>query len=200
MKTLRLLLVSAALVVLASPASAGLVGATVTGTLKFGANPTNYFDFTNGYVPAGFLNSNPNGITVTIGAGSEFGYNDGFSSIVANFSDTQLVITDILGSSSAGAWTMTFYSTEFSSFSISGSPTLVPITLNLPSTGPLMTVIWGGAPTSNGIQAPGTYSATINISVPDAGSTALLLGLVLVAFALATRSLRPKPARVLVRR
>jgi len=90
--------------IIASPAFAQ----NITGTLNFGAlGGTNYFDPTNGGVPAGY--GNTGSATVAIGSGVEFGYQDGANLDTANFTGTSLTITDQTFSS-ASPFFMTFTS------------------------------------------------------------------------------------------
>lgn len=91
------LLASSAFV--ATAADAALLGRQVNGTIQFGANPTNYYDPANGFVPGGFGNSG--GQPVTIAAGTEFGFQDGANMDTADFSDTQLTIRDVVFSNAA---------------------------------------------------------------------------------------------------
>ena len=80
----------------------------VAGTLTFGSpGGTNYFDPAQGYVPAGF--GNTGGTTVAIGAGVEFGFNDGANLDTADFTANSLTISDQTFSS-ASPFFMTFFS------------------------------------------------------------------------------------------
>ena len=195
MKTLRPLFTAAAMVLLSTPAWAVLVGSSVTGTLQFGGSGPNYFDPANGSVPGTTLNTS--GITVTISASAtEFGYLDSANNDLANFTATQLIVTDAVGATGASSWKMTFTSTAFTGISLVSS-NFSGLTASFANN--VITLVWGGTSTT-GI----TYTAIYNVNTPDAavpdgGSTALLLGLVLVAVALATRRFQPKPARVSVR-
>jgi hypothetical protein len=64
-----------------------LLGTQVTGDMNISG--TNYFDPANGFVPAGYGNSSPGGITVTIANPLiEFGYHDGVNTNTVNFTDT----------------------------------------------------------------------------------------------------------------
>ena len=91
------------------PASAALIGTSVTGTFNPDANPTNYFNSSNGFVPAGCQNSGLGSATVTVsGSASEFCFNDGANTDTANFSDLGLIVTDIAAGGGNAPWTMTF--------------------------------------------------------------------------------------------
>ena len=205
MKTLRLFFATAAMVLLSTPAWAVLVGSSVTGTLQFSGVGNNYFDPAFGSVPMGTLNNA--GITVTISAvATEFGYTAPDNIDLADFTTTQLIVTDAV-SGGAGPWKMTFTSSAFTGITLVSSnfPGLTASFANN-----TITLNWGGTGSIDSISgiggAPGviTYTAIYNVNtpgaVPDGGSTALLLGLMLVAVALFTRHFQPKPARVSVRR
>ncbi len=70
--------IAAAVIVLASPAHANLIGQQVLGSLKFQGGGPNYFDPANGLVPAGFGNSA--GPLVTVAPfGNSFGFTDDHS-------------------------------------------------------------------------------------------------------------------------
>jgi hypothetical protein len=73
--------------------AATLVGTQVTGVLDFTGYMLNYFDPANGLVPAGFLNTAGTNVTVSSTA-VEFGYSDGTTTITADFTGTQLTVTD----------------------------------------------------------------------------------------------------------
>lgn len=92
--------------VLGSPKS--LLGTNVTGTLNFGGGSTNYFNSSNGFVPAGCNNSGLGSATVTISNPSnEFCFADGANTDNANFTANTLTITDV--SVGGGTfYTMTF--------------------------------------------------------------------------------------------
>ena len=90
-----LVLTAAAIVVLASGPvrAASLIGTQVTGALDIIGYMQNWFDPANGRVPAGYLNAA--GTTVTISSNAvEFGYSDGSATITAEFTGTQLIVTD----------------------------------------------------------------------------------------------------------
>ena len=77
-KPLTLVATLATLALLASPVQAGLLGTTLTGTLKFNGGSTNFW---------------PSPVQV-VGAGVEYSYSDAANDDIANFSDLQLVVTD----------------------------------------------------------------------------------------------------------
>ena len=69
-----------------------LIGTQVTGALYFVGYVPNYFDPTSGHVPGGYLNAA--GPTVTISSNAvEFGYADGTTTVTADFTAAQLIVT-----------------------------------------------------------------------------------------------------------
>ena len=79
--------------VISVPVRATLIGTQVTGALYFVGYPQNFLDPINGRVPAGYLNVA--GTTVTISSNAvEYGFADGTATITADFTGTQLVVTD----------------------------------------------------------------------------------------------------------
>lgn len=95
---MRKLLVAALLVIaglaVSQPASADLIGLPVTGTLAFGANGANGGQF---WAPQ----------NTVVGAGVEYTYVDTANTDTADFTATQLTITDIVNNTANG-WEMTF--------------------------------------------------------------------------------------------
>lgn len=189
MKLHRLLAFSVASLLASASAFAGLIGATVTGSLVFENGILNRFDPGNGNVPAGYLNSSPGTNTVVIsGSATEFGYL-GSSLITANFSDTQLFIsTDYNLPSNYNPWTMTFSSAAFGGQALSlVSQTYTPgLTASL--SGDLLTINWAGAAVF-----VGGMRATYNIAgagVPDGGAPVLMLAGALFGMAGLSRRLR----------
>ena len=76
------------------PARAGLIGTDVTGSAELNLIPINIFDPANGMVPLGYLNDD--GTTVTIAEPAiEFGAQTSTNLFTANFTDTQLIVTDV---------------------------------------------------------------------------------------------------------
>lgn len=173
MKLVRIVTFAVTTLVAASPTFAGLVGSSVTGTLKFGSDPVNYFAPANLYVPVGYGNSSPGShVNVLIGAGAEFGYRDGFNQYVANFTDTQLIIThDALLYGNSSPLVMTFTSSAFTSLSLDAQSFAPALTHSL--VGNVITINWAG-----GITTIGSTRAVFNVGsgtgVPDGGSTALM--------------------------
>jgi MYXO-CTERM domain-containing protein len=188
-KTIKLLALSATSLLLAAfPAWADLIGSQVTGSLQFTAPPPtgpNYYDPANGYVngpsgvfPGGSLNSA--GTTVAIsGSSIEFGFHDGANTDSADFTGSQLTITDI-DVGGANPWTMIFTDSAFTSLSkvsdnfINGGLTGVLV-------GDVLTVNWGGDPNFTGGDFQAVFDVNSNSTAPDGGSTLLLLSLAAIA-------------------
>lgn len=194
MKLHRLLVLAASCILAAAPAFAGLIGATVTGTLNFSGVGPNYFDPAIGAVPAGNLNSSPGTNTVVIsGSATEFGF-QALSFVTADFSDTQLVISSYYGSPSTYApWMMTFSSSAFTGQSLSlVSQTFAPgLTASL--VGNLITINWEGGQVLNPLGIPSIMQGTYNIGaagVPDGGSAGLLFAGALLTLATGFRRLK----------
>ena len=133
--------------VFAVPGYAGLVGTSVTGSLTFAGDPSNYFDPGYGFVPAtGYLNIS--GTTVTVSDSAvEFGFNDGASLISADLSDNHLTINDLIEiSGPANSFQMSFTDTALAgqylipvsdSFPLYGRSAVGDvITLNYPGSNP----------------------------------------------------------------
>jgi hypothetical protein len=141
------------------PAQASNAGLDVTGTLSFG-------DF-------GQYWSNQNAV---IGSGAEYVYQDSANVDVANFSGTQLKISD-LAKIASGNWEMTFSTpTGFDSLSLVSSDFTPGLTYSL-NAGTIV-INWAGT------SSPGLFHAVFDVSaVPEPGTSALMLaGVVAVGF------------------
>lgn len=105
---LTLLAAFAAAAFLALPASAGVLGTDVTGSLLFGEIRTNFFDAANTFVPAGCKNADANGGPVTVSDPAvEFCFADSANRDSANFTDGVLTVRDEI-LTGAISWIMEF--------------------------------------------------------------------------------------------
>jgi hypothetical protein len=156
---------------LTSPASASLVGEQVTGTIRFGANPTNYYDPANGFVPAGYGNSG--GQPVTIGAGIEFGFSDGANTDTADFSATQLIIRDQVFTNAVN-WTQTFTlvgPNQFSSINLVSDSFVPGLTYSINAG--TIEINWAGTGAPNDFRA--IFDVAANGAVPEPATWAMLI-------------------------
>jgi len=168
---LRIALATGALFV-SGTAHAALTGTPVTATLVFSGSATNFFDPANLFVPAGYGNSG--GQPVTIGSGTEFGFQSVSNTDTADFTDSQLIVTDLINGGTPNPWTMTFTSAAFSSITLNTSSFSPDLTYSLLAN--TITIHWAGLVTP----PPGTsYSAVFDIgsgaAVPEPASWALML-------------------------
>lgn len=174
----RLLPVAALLCATAAPGMATLAGTSVTGTMSFAGDPSNYFDPSYGFVPAsGYLNTASATLAISNSA-VEFGYDDGGNRDSANFSDAQLTISD-LAEVAAGpnvAFQMTFTDSAF----LGG--TFTPVTNDLGLTyslvGDTLTVQYSGGTVVQGQ----TLSTVFNFTPSPEPSTVGLVFMTGVVF------------------
>lgn len=174
------ILIAVLLSVFALPGrSASLGGTSVTGSLTFSGDPSNYFDPGYGFVPPGDLNNS--GTTVTISDSAvEFGYDDGVSNAYsADFTGNGLTITDVAeGTELNLAFTMTFVDPAFANLS------LVPVmTSSLIGTyslsGDVITLTSPGGNVTDGEILTSTFAIG---SVPEPSSISYLFVSLLLAF------------------
>src|SRR5262245_5221034 len=170
----------------ATPAPAGLIGLSVTGQLNFSGGGTNYFDPANGFVPAGFLNTVSPTVVIADPA-QEFGFQDGANRDTADFTGTQLIVTDqVLAGGVNNSITMRFTSAGFvgatlteiaDSFNAGGMTASV--------VGNVITLTWAG-----GAVTPGTFRAVYDVATVPEPATMLLVGSGLAAALRARRRAR----------
>lgn len=166
------LVTTVALAVARTSQAAGVIGTSVTGSLNFNGGSTNYFDPSNGFVPAGYLNQS--GTTVSIASPAvEFGFDDGFNTDTANFSAFQFTIEDsVAGDGGAGAFTMTFVDAAFSGLTLNQATDFFPGGLSYSLVGSTITINWAGGPVLGGDD----YTSTFTLAAVPEPSTWALLG------------------------
>jgi hypothetical protein len=155
-----------------------LLGTQVTGDMNIGG--TNYFDWNNGFVPAGYGNSQPGSTTVTIADPLiEFGYQDGSNTNTVDFTDTGFTLTDVSVEGS-DPFPYTFVNDAFLGASIAQVSNTFP---NLSATlvGNTITLDFEGLP------SPGTYTATFSLTATPEPQSVFLVGSALALLAFATR-------------
>lgn len=173
MRTFSKLALVAGVAMLSTAANAQLNGRQVNGTINFGANPLNYYDPANGFVPAGF--GNAGGQPVTIGGGIEFGFFDGSNRDTADFTDTQLILRDEVFSSALN-WTQTFTlfgGDPFSSLNLVSDSFVPGLTYSL-NAGTIQ-INWAGTGAPNDFRAVFDVTAGSG-AVPEPATWALMIG------------------------
>ncbi len=162
----RILFAAVAATLLASSAShAGLLGEQVTGVLKFGSDPINYFDPANLLVPTGFLNASSTTVVIA-DPDQEFGFDDGGAKLIADFTDGQLSFT-FARSAATLDFTMSFTFAAGLLQSITElSDTFPDNGLNAVRTGDTIAFSWAGNPIDGG---RGTFLSTYNVTTTNTG-------------------------------
>jgi hypothetical protein len=168
MKKLTTLFGLALLSLSASTLRADAIGTPVTGTLNFtGHGTTNYWDPANGFVPPGFGNSGGS-VTVPIGSGVEFGFNDGVNQDTADFTGTTLTISDEAFAGGSNSYVMTFTDPAFLGFTAVDNG----LGLGLSFSGHTVTLTFPGG------NIKGTESSTFDFTsttpIPEPGTLALM--------------------------
>lgn len=171
MKLSTYALLGASLVAMAAPAHASLIGMTVNGSINFGGGGINYYDPANGFVPGGY--GNTGGLPVVIGAGTEFGFQDGANRDTADFTGTQLIINDVVFSNATN-WTQRFSlvgPNQFNSLSLAFDGFTPGLTWSLNAG--VIEINWAGT------NAPNDFRAVFNVgaggAVPEPATWAMLI-------------------------
>ncbi len=168
----RLFLVAILGALVCAPGWADLVGTSVTGSLTFGGNPLNFFDPVNGFVPNGPLNKTQ-GTTVTISSSAiEFGFQDPDNTDTADFTGTQLTLTDISSGGQAAA-RFTFTDAAFAGVTLSPVSNTFPVGFGAVLDGSTLTISFPQFLQSGTFDA--VFSLTPTTAIPEPGSIALLL-------------------------
>lgn len=178
---------AAAILALTLPPSfaLSLAGSSVTGSLTFTGDPSNYFDPGYGFTRAGDLNNSGTMVTISESA-TEFGFDDGAHAITADFSGSRLVVGDLneMPGTNNNPFQMTFSDPAFN------GTQLVLISDNLPLAsyslnGDVLTLTYAGGP-PNATNASATFAI---VSTPEPGGLSALTGLTgLALLCLARRS------------
>jgi hypothetical protein len=153
----------------ANPAYGGLIGTTVTGSAELNFIPINVFDPANGFVPSGYLNDA--GTTVTIAEPAiEFGAQTSTNLFTANFTDNELIITDVAAAPEGGtSFVMSFMDTAFQGLSVSVISDSFTGGVLPDLLGDELYVVWSGTVVSQ----PTTFQVVLELSpasVPEPSS------------------------------
>ena len=158
--TSTLLPVALLLSAFATPGNAAHVGSTVKGSLTFGGDPSNYFDPGYGFVPAtGYLNGSGTMVTISDSA-IEFGFDDGSNRVSADFTNNQLIVSDLIETPGTNSsFEMMFTDPAFSLQS------LLPVSDNFPISsrslaGDVITLNYAGGTPTVGRTLTATFDVT----------------------------------------
>lgn len=142
--------------------AATLVGSSLTGSLVFQGDPSNYFDPGYGFAPPADLNAMTNSTTVAVSASKvEFGYDDGSNTISADFTASGITLTDAVELSGSNLpFTMTFVDPSFANGNL--VPQTQPLSLigSYSLTGDVLTV---NVPAAD-VSAGSTFTDTLNFT------------------------------------
>jgi hypothetical protein len=171
MKKLFALLIVASAALSPSIARADLIGTTVDGSIIFNGVPgVNFFDPTNGLVPAGFGNSS--GPNVVVGSEVEFGVSDGNILYTFNFSQTSLHVTNTTNTpTTENGFVATFTDPAFSQLVVLDNTIVGGLSFGL--SGDALTLTFVG---NQGAQVSGDLGTADAIVATPEPSTFALLG------------------------
>jgi hypothetical protein len=164
--------------------SATLAGTSVTGSLVFSGDPSNYFDPGYGFASPGDLNAIDGSPTVTISdAAVEFGYDDGFANAIsADFTASMLTVTDVVEGTGANlGFTMTFSDSAFAGLNLTPVNSLTLIDSYSSASGVFTLSSPGGNVTAGEIFTD-TFIESFNAASVPEPSTHGFVGLALLAF------------------
>ncbi len=149
--------------------AAPLVGSSVSGALYFSGGSTNLFDPAQGFVPvSGYLNIA--GTTVTISNSAvEFGFDDGGNRDSADFSSTQLKVSDLVEVAAGPSFPfqMTFTDTAFKGARFTSVSDNFPLTYSL--AGDVLTLNYAGGTVTTGETLDAVFSFTPSPEPSTAG-------------------------------
>ena len=168
---------------------AALVGTSVTGSLTFSGDPSNYFDPLLGFVPAtGYLNAS--GTTVMVSNSAvEFGFDDGASIISADFSGNQLTVNDTVEISGPNnSFQMNFMDSAFAGQYLSSISDNFPLSAHS-LTGNLVALNYSGGNLSTGESLTAKF-AVIPVPEPSMAGLAMLIILASCLFFARKRRIR----------
>jgi len=174
--------------VVALPGNAALVGTSVSGSLAFDGDPSNYFDPGYGFVPtSGYLNAA--GTTVTISNGAvEFGFDDGSSRISADFSGNQVTLNDLIETAEpTNSFQLVFTDPAFAGQSLSSVSDTFPI-VSYSAVGDVITFNYAGGTPTVGQNLTATFNfAPTPVPEPSTAGTLSISVLATLAFFLARK-------------
>ena len=166
-----------------APFAATIWGDSVYGTLTFGSDPLNYFDPANGFVPSGYGNSA--GLPVTVGAGVEFGYDDGSLLKTSDFTGDSLALHNLVRTTVSDlgpdSYNIHSFFDIFTELSVDGGATWIPSDsppVTIPIGGGSVTVAPNGDELTmewDGTFTPGEYDLQIEFGVPEPSTWAMIL-------------------------
>ena len=157
----------------ALPGKGALAGTSVTGSLTFSGDPSNYFDPGYGFVPStGYLNTSSTTVAISNSA-VEFGYDDGGNRLSADFTDAQLSVNDLVESAGSNlGWQMTFSDPAFAGESLFLVSDSLPLS-GYSVTGDLITLNYAGGSVTAGQNLTATFAITSTPEPSTAGALVL---------------------------
>ncbi len=160
------------------PLHASLLGTSVSGSLVFSGNPANYFDPANGFVPSsGYLNST-GGTSVTVqNSAIEFGAVFPSNTDSADFSASQLVISDLTKLTGTDSpFVMTFTDAAFTGLTLAKTSDSFIGGVSSSLAGDVITVSWRGAGVTPGENLTAIFDLSGgSAAIPEPSSWTMLV-------------------------